>query len=86
MYQVSEHQDLFMLRPIGATIVERRSAPGYRLVLRSRSSTGMPIVETPPLTFASVEEAAAHARMTYGIAHCRAEAMVAAVPRQRDVG
>ena len=77
MYQVNEHQDLFMLRPVGATIVERRSAPGYRLVLRSRSSTGMPIVETLPIAFASVEEAAAHAQVTYGIEHCRAEARAA---------
>jgi hypothetical protein len=71
---VSEYQDVFMLRPVGATIVARRSGPGYRLVVRSKSRTGMPVVDTLPIIFSGIEVAAAHARQAYGIAECQVEA------------
>ena len=59
-----------MLRPIGASVVERRSAPGYRLVIRLRSRHGTPVVETLAVAFGTVEEAIVHAETAYGIANC----------------
>jgi hypothetical protein len=69
----SDYHDAFMLQPLGATIVPRRTAPGYRLVIRSRSRTGMPIVDTMPIAFASIKEAMDHANREYGIEDCRIE-------------
>ena len=74
MYQPSEHQTQLMLCPIGASVVERRSASGYRLVVRSRSRYETPVVETLATAFATVEEAIAHAEMAYGIPNCRVQA------------
>ncbi len=69
----SEYHEAFMLQPLGATIVPRRTASGYRLVIRSRSRTGMPIVDTMPIAFASIGEAMDHANREYGIEDCRIE-------------
>ena len=43
------------------TIVERRSAPGYRLVLCCVTRSGTPVLDTLDDIFASVESAERHA-------------------------
>jgi hypothetical protein len=68
-------------RPLKANIVARGSATGYRLVLRSLSKSGMPLVETIPMTFQSVEEARAHA-LSYGVMSGQIDAP--ALPPQRS--
>ena len=44
-----------------ATIVARRSGPGFRLVLCLRTRSGTPVLETLPDSFASVASAARYA-------------------------
>ena len=44
-----------------ATIVDRRSGPGYRLVLCRKSASGTPVLETLPESFTSVAAAERYA-------------------------
>jgi hypothetical protein len=49
------------------TIVERRSGPGYRLVLCRITPRGTPVLETLPDSFVSIASARAHAVDGLGI-------------------
>ena len=50
-----------------ATIVDRRSGPGYRLVLCLETSGGTPVIETLPDSFDTIEKAERHAIETLGL-------------------
>ncbi|MDB5683533.1 MAG: hypothetical protein JWM38_1747 [Sphingomonas bacterium] len=73
-----------MLRAIdhvqNVTIVDRRSGPGYRLVLRRKTAGGTPVLETLTESFASIASAEAFALESLGVdrAHVRIDARGAA--------
>ena len=50
-----------------ATIVDRRSGPGYRLVLCLETRGGTPVIETLPDSFETIESAERHAIDRLGI-------------------
>jgi hypothetical protein len=50
-----------------ATIVDRRSGPGYRLVLCLETPGGTPVIETLPDSFATIESAERHAFEQFGL-------------------
>ena len=49
------------IRVKNATIVDRRSGPGYRLVLCLETPGGTPVLETLPDSFDTIEGAERHA-------------------------
>lgn len=53
------------------TIVDRRSGPGFRLVLCRMTSRGTPIVETLDDSFATVALAERFAVERLGVDHCQ---------------
>ncbi|MDB5690235.1 MAG: hypothetical protein JWL91_2111 [Sphingomonas bacterium] len=50
-----------------ATIVDRRSGPGYRLVLCIETLGGTPVIETLPDSFVTIAAAERHAIETLGL-------------------
>jgi hypothetical protein len=50
-----------------ATIVDRRSGPGYRLVLCIETPGGTPVIETLPDSFESIASAERHAFEQFGL-------------------
>jgi hypothetical protein len=44
-------------RVVAALVVPRRSGAGYRLVVKSKSARGMPIVETLEKVYSTVDDA-----------------------------
>ena len=44
-------------RVVAALVVPRRSGAGYRLVVKARSTRGMPIVETLETVYSTVDDA-----------------------------
>jgi hypothetical protein len=55
------------IRVKNATIVDRRSGPGYRLVLRMETPGGTPVIETLPDSFETIEGAERHAIEKLGL-------------------
>jgi hypothetical protein len=51
----------------GATIVDRRSGPGYRVVLRQVTPSGTPIIDTLEDNFATIEAAREFALVELGV-------------------
>lgn len=55
------------IRVKNATIVDRRSGPGYRLVLCMETPGGTPVIETLPDSFETIEGAERHAIEKLGL-------------------
>ena len=67
------------IRVKNATIVDRRSGPGYRLVLCLETPGGTPVIETLPDSFDTIEDAERHAIEQLGldVGRLRVKAQVA---------